>query len=207
MPGNRAPGFSPPHWPRLGRRPAASRPIGGLAPAVVEVPFCWIQSSLQRKPTVAITKAQVAQSGGATAYSSATAAQVRQYGVNTAQVTLDSAVDADAQNLATFLTTYQAVPRPRQPQMTFDLTGLTNAQVLLLLGVQLAQRVRIIGAPAGTPPGACNFVIEGIRNVLGVTERTLTWYVAALIGTTTTDPGPWFRWGSSSFGGTDVVPF
>lgn len=207
MPGSRAPGFSPPRWPRLGRRRDATRPVGGLAPAVVTIPSSWISPGLTRKPTVAVTKAQIAQANGPTYYSSATSAQVAQYGVNTASVTLDTPVDADAQNLATMLTTFQAVPRPRQPTLTFNLLSRTDAECLIILGVQLAQRVVITGAPAGTPPGALNFTVEGISHVLAVDQRTVTWATSALIGTTTTAPGIWFRLGSSSLGGSDLVPF
>jgi hypothetical protein len=181
--GSRAPGFSPPDWPRLGRRTNASRPIGGLPPAVVEIPYAWIATPLTRKPTTAITKAQVTQSGGVVAYSSAPDATARQFGVNTATVTLDTACDADPQNLATFLTTYQGAPRPRQPTLTFNLLARTDAECLIILGVQLAQRVRITGSPAGTPPGAANFVVEGIAHALGVDDRTVIWSTAALIGT------------------------
>lgn len=187
--------------------PYAAGNVGGIPPAVVEIPYSWIATPLSRKPTVAVTKAQITQAGGATAYSSASDALVRQYGVNTATVTLDSPVDADAANLATMLTTYQAVPRPRQPTLTLNLLARTDAECLVILSVTLAQRVRITDAPAGTPPGASNFTVEGIAHVMAVDQRTVTWATAALIGTTTTDPGPWFRWGSSAYGGTDVVPF
>ena len=178
-----------------------------MPPAVVEIPYDWISSPLTRKPTTAITKAQITQRSGAVAFSSASDALVRQYGVNTATETLDTPVDADAANLATMLTTYQAVPRPRQPLLTLNLLARTDDECLTILAVGLARRVRITGAPAGTPPGASNFVVEGIRHVLAVDERTVTWSTAALIGTTTTEPGPWFRWGSSSYGGTHVKPF
>jgi hypothetical protein len=164
------------------------QPVGGRAPAVLTIPFSWISSPIARKPTIAITKAQIGQDGGATAYSSATAAQVLQYGVNTAQVTLDTACDADPQNLAAQLTTYEAVPRPRQPTLTFDLFDLrwaTDANALTILGVDLAQRIRITGAPVGTPLGATEFTVEGIKHVIGVEQRTVTWSTAALIGTTT----------------------
>jgi len=207
MPGSRAPGFSPPRWPRLGRRRDATRAVGGLAPPVVSIPFSWISPGLVRKPTTAITKAQVTQNSGATSYAAATDAQIRQYGTNTAVTTLDTAVDADAQNLATFLVSYEAVPRPRQPTLVLNLLARTDAECLIILGVQLAQRVTITGAPAGTPPGALNFTVEGISHVLAVDQRTVTWATAALIGATTTAPGPWFRLGSSLLGGTDAVPF
>lgn len=181
--------------------------VGGLPPPVVEIPFSWIATPLSRKPTVAVTKAQISQSGGATAYSSAPDALVRQFGVNTATVDLETAVDADTANLADMLTTYQAVPRPRQPTLTFNLLARTDAECLIILGVRQTQRVRVVDAPAGTPPGALNFTVEGIAHVLGVEVRTVAWATAALIGTTTTEPGPWFRWGSSSWGGPDIRPF
>lgn len=183
------------------------RAAGGLAPPVLEIPYAWIATTLNRKPTTPITKAAITQKGGLTAKSSATLAQVRQYGAVEARATLDTASDADAGNLATMLTTYRAVPRPRQPTLTFHLLARTDAEALLLLGVTLAQRIRITGAPAGTPPGAVNFTVEGIAHRAAVDVRDLTWATAALIGATTTEPGPWFRIGSSALGGTDVMPF
>jgi hypothetical protein len=180
---------------------------GGLAPPVVEIPFSWIAPPLTRKPTNAITVAAVTQAGASTAYSAAADALVRRFGAVATTVTLDTAVDADAQNLAHFLVTYQATPRPRQPTLTLNLYNRTDAECLLILGVDLAQRVRVIGAPVGTPPGALNFTVEGIRHTAAVDRRTVTWSTAAIIGTGTTTPGPWFRTGSSAYGGTDIVPF
>lgn len=200
------PGPTPPGRPRPVRRPAV-RALGGLATTAVEIPFSWISPVLVRKPTVAITKARIDQAGGATAFASALPALVAQYGANTATTVLHTAVAADAQNLAHFLTTYQAVPRPRQPTLTLNLLQRTDAECLVILGVRLARRVHIIGAPIGTPPGALSFTVEGIRHVIGVEERTVTWSSAALIGVATTAPGPWFRVGSSSVGGSDIVPF
>lgn len=194
----------------LWRRPWAAntvRPNPALAPDVVLIPFSWIATPLARKPTVAITKAQIGRTDGATAYSSATDALVRQYGANTAETTLDTACDADPQSLAAFLTTYQATPRPRQPTLTFNLLARSDDECLTILGVGLAQRVRITGAPATTPLGALDFVVEGIRHVIAVDQRTVTWSTAALIGVATAAPGPWFRLGLSQLGGTDRVPF
>jgi hypothetical protein len=174
---------------------------------VLQIPYSWIATPLTRQPTSAITKAQITQTNGATAYASASDALVRQYGANVARTDLDTAVDADAQNLASFLVTYEAVPRPRHPTLTFNLLARTDAECLLLLGVTLAQRVRIVQAPVGIPAGLLDFVIEGISHTAAVDNRTVTWATAALIGVTTTAPGPWFRRGTSSTGGPDLVPF
>jgi len=181
--------------------------IGGLPSPVLEIPYFWVSDPIVRKPTTAITKAQVSQAGGTNYNSSASAALVRQFGANSASVSLSNASDADQQNLATFLTTYQATPRPRQPLLTLNLFSRTEAESSLILAVGLAARIRIIGAPTATPPGALNFTVQGIRHSMGVEARTVTWATAALIGTTTTAPGPWFRLGSSVLGGSDLVPF
>lgn len=208
MPGpTTPPGFSPPRWPRLAGRRDAARPAGGLPQPVLTIPYTWISTPLTRRPTAAITSAAITQAGGATQYSTTSDALVRQFGDRQTQLTLDTAVDADALNLAQFLTTYQAVPRPRQPTLTFNLLARTDAECLVILGVDLASRVRVAGAPAGTPPGALNFVVEGISHTAAVDQRTVTWSTAALVGTGTTTPGPWFRTGSSAYGGTDIVPF
>jgi len=182
-------------------------PKGGLPLPPVEIPFSWISDPIVRKPTTAITKAQVSQAGGTTSYSSASAALVRQFGANSAVVSLSNASDADQMNLAVFFTTYQATPRPRQPLLTLNLFSRTEAEADLILAVPLAARVRVTGAPAATPPGALNFTLQGIRHVMGVEVRTVTWSTAALIGTTTTAPGLWFRLGTSTLGGSDLVPF
>lgn len=196
---------------RLAKTPSGASwtvtPNAGLPPPPVEIPFSWISYQLVRKPTTAITKTQISQAGGTATYSPASAALVRQYGVNTAQVTLDTACDADPQNFASMLATYQSTPRPRQPLLTFNLLNRTDAECLVILGVGLTRRVRITGAPTSQPPGALNFVVEGIRHVIAVEERTVTWSTAALVGTTATAPGSWFRLGSSSLGGGDLVPF
>jgi len=193
---------------RLRRRTRlASIPVGGVAPAPVQIEHCWIQSPLTRKPTVAITRAQITQFGGVTAYAAADATTLRRFGANTASITLNTACDADPANLATHLVEYQSTPRPRQPTLTFALHGLSDEAIATILGVDLGQRAVIVDPPAGTPPGAASFVVEGIRHVLGVAQRWVTWQTSAVIGVVPATPGPWFRWDSSSWDGTDLRPF
>lgn len=207
MPAPRRPGHAPPGIPRLaGRRPFAP-PVGGRPLDPVDIPYSWINRPLIRRPTTAITKAQISQTGGATAYSSAATATVTLYGANTTAVSLDTDCDADPQNLADFLTTYQSTPRPRQPTISFNLLKRTDEECLRILGVDLARRVRITDAPATWPAGAVTFVVEGIRHVLGVNERLVEWMTSAPIGETAGVPGPWFRIDTSSLDGTDLRPF
>jgi hypothetical protein len=204
MPGNRAPGFSPPRWPRLGRRPDASRPVGGLPLPVLEIPYEWVYT-LTRRPTTPVNTATVTQTGGVTAYSTR-AGGVTANGADFS-VTLTTALDVDAQSLATHLTTYYGTARPRQPVLTFNLYDRTDAECLLLLNVGRFRRVRIIHAPAAWPPGAANFTVEGFQHVMAVDQRLLSWATAALVGVSASAPGPWFRVDSSTVGGSDVIPF
>lgn len=187
--------------------PNSAPNAAGQAPDPVQIEYCWIQSPLTRRPTTAITKAQITQQDGVTAYSSADGATVRQYGANTATATLQTAVDADVQNFADFLTGYQSVPRPRQPTMTFDLVHLDDAAILTILGVQLGQRCVLVGSPSRTPAGARSFVVEGIAHEFSVATRLVIWQTSAPIGTVAGTPGPWFRWGSSYWSGPDLRPF
>jgi hypothetical protein len=204
MPGPRSPGFTPPRFPRLGRRRDAAAPVGGLPLPPLEIPYEWVYA-LTRRPTTPANTATITQVGGVTAYSTRTGGVT----ANGADVsaTLTTVVDADPQNLATHLTTFYGTARPRQPVLTFNLYDRTDLECLLLLAVARFRRVRIIHAPATWPPGAANFTVEGFQHVMAVDRRLLSWSTAAIVGTTTTTPGVWFRRGTSSRGGTDLRPF
>lgn len=204
--GPRTPGFARPDWPRLGRRRQATSAVGGLPLPPVEIPYEWIATPLLRRPTNVINSAAITQANAATAYST-DAASIAQYGLGSATATLSTAVDADARNLAEHLTTYYDTPRPRQPVLLFNLFSRTEVECQLLLSVGLARRVRIIHTPVTFPPGAANFVVEGVQHTIAVDQRLIAWATSAVVGTATTEPGPWFRRGTSARGGSDLRPF
>jgi len=180
----------------------------GVAPDAVAIPYAWINRPIVRRPTTAETKAQVAQTGGVTGYASAASATVDQYGVNTFTATLDTAVSADPKNLASFVTTYESTPRPRQPSLSFHLTIRTDDECLKILSVALGTRVCITDAPATWPAGAVSFVVEGINHTVGIDVRLVEWMTSAPIGSVAGTPGPWFRWDESYWDGPDDVrPF
>jgi len=190
------------------RRPwdLAGSPVGGLPASPLLIPYEWIGWPVARQPTTAINSATITQDGGVQARAT-NAASITLWTQSTAEATLFTDCDADPANLASFLMTYYSTPRPRQPTLPFNLLARADDECRTLLGAGLGRRVRIVHAPTTWPPGACNFTIEGIRNTIAVDQRLLVWSTAAVVGTTTTDPGPWFRWDSSSWGGTDQRPF
>lgn len=202
-----------PPWPLLrlliGRRSAdfaQPRNTEGLPPDPVNIPYSWLNPPLIRRPSQVINSAAISQSGGATAYST-DQASIDQYGVGANSETLNTAVDADASNLAAHQTTFYATPRPRQPTVRLNLLRRTDDECLRILGVALAMRVRITNPPTSWPAGAVAFVVEGIKHVIAPDERTVEWTTSAPVGSVAGTPGPWFRWDSSSWDGIDLRPF
>jgi hypothetical protein len=115
-------------------------------------------------------------------------------------------VDADAQNLASFVTTYESTPRPRQPSLSFHLTIRTDDECLKILSVALGTRVRITGAPATWPAGAVTFVVEGIQHTIGIDSRIVEWMTSAPVGSSPAIADSFSRTNPSAFGSPDFGP-
>lgn len=174
--------------------------------APVGIPYAWVSSPVARRPTAVINSAAVTQVDGPTAYANG-ATSIARYGRGSAEVTLDTACDADPAALAAFMVAYFGQPRPRQPVFVLNLYDRTDTECLRILRVELGQRVLLTGTPTGWPPGAANFVVEGIHHTGAVDQRTVAWSTSAIVGTTATEPGPWLRWDASRWDGSDLRPF
>jgi hypothetical protein len=161
---------------------------------------------MRRRPTDVINSVAITSALGAEV-TRIDAASIRRYGEGKFTADLNTAVDVDPFNLGTFLMTYYDQPRPRQPTLAFELFSRTEAERWRILRVGLAQRIRITGTPADWPPGAANFTVEGIAHEGALDRRTVVWTTSAIVGTTSTEPGPWWRWDASSWGSTDQRPF
>lgn len=176
------------------------------APAPVEIPYAWVATPLQRQPTNVVNVSHVTGSNGVVG-TFTDDASVERYGQRFHSTDIDTAVTADPANLAVFEVTYFARPRPRQPVLGLNLYARTDAECLLILSVGVTQRVRVTGAPAGWPPGAANFTVEGVRHVGAADMRVVEWATSAIVGVSDTEPGPWWRWDASLWDGTDIRAF
>lgn len=206
MPGTRQPGFTPPRWPRLGAQKRTNKAIGGRAIPPAEIPISWLSDPLRLRLDRPTTHAEVTQFDGPTARRDATT--IATYGAFTFGTTLYTPVDADAANLAHFMVTYNASPRMRSPSLSINLLYRSDDEKAFLLGIGRNRRIRLIGAlPAEWPAGANTLVVRGIQHVATTYSRQLVFVTGPVVGTTAGAPGPWFRWGTSSWGGSDIRPF
>ncbi len=202
------PRYSAPRHHKLRRRPrAGSIPVAGRPNAPTDIPACWFSQPLQLRLDRPINHAEVAQADGITARVDNTASIATNRGVFPFTATLSTAVDADATNLAHWTVTYNGTARMRSPLLALNLLPRTDAEKLLILGVTRGERIRITDLPVEWPASAKTLVIAGITHRASVFGRVVEWTTAPVIGSVDGIPGPWFRWGTSSWGGTDIRPF
>lgn len=199
------PGFSPPKWPRLGRRRDTGLPAGALAPLPTEIPLCWLSSPVLLRLEQPYTTAAVSREGST--YRDRSATNVAEYGDFSFVAELTTPNTADPANLAHWTVTYRSIPRMRAPQLVIDLMYRTDAEKLMLLRIPRWSRITLTGVPSEFPEGASSLVVAGTKHTVSVFSRRLFITTGPVVGTSAGVPGPWFRYGSSAWGGTDIIPF
>lgn len=200
------PGFSPPAWPRLGAsRRHTGNPLG-LTPVPVEIPLCWLSGPVRLRLERPFTTAAVSRVGHGTARDTNTAALI-QYKSLLFPAALDTACSADPAVLASWTVTYRATPLTRSPELTLNLLIRSDEERVRILSVQRNQRIRLTGVPPEFPVGAADLVVSGITDEIGVFVRRVKWTTRAIVGVTPGTPGPWFRVGHSTVGGSHIIPF
>lgn len=199
------PGHSPPRWPRFGRRVDATPAVGGRAPAPHDIPICWLSGRVVLRLNPPYTTAAVTRDGSTASASSPELDTV--VGDIPFTATLYSATGADATNLAHWTVTYRDKSRMRAPELVVDLMARTDDERLRLLRIKRGERVRLTGVPPEFPEGASSLVVGGIHHEIGSLVRKIRFTTQSVIGVVPGVPGPWFRLGTSEFGGTDIIPF
>ena len=141
------------------------------------------------------------------------AASTAEYGDLNYSATLDTDTQADAVSLAGWILDYYAVQAGTVPRQRFlqlplvPLNARTTAEQQLILSIGIGRRIRITNPPTTWPAGLSEQVIEGIAHSIGADERTITWRTSPVVGVVNGVAGPWFRFGSSSWGGPDIFLF
>lgn len=195
-------------------------PAVARAPDPTLIPWTWLQPSLQMRTDQPINSAQITRAGGLTYTKDAYTSQST-FGVYAASATVDSIVPDDPANFANFLTVYFASPLTYVPVFTLSLVPRTDAERIIILGLEIGTRVTlgqgtvvdgtgnttVLTVPGTVPAGAVSSVIEGIRHYSSATDRVVQWTMAPLLGVTPGTEGPWFRLDVSALDGSDAVPF
>lgn len=212
MPGLAAPPvFRPDKRPPLGGRRPFAPAIGGRAVGPLLIPYSWLQPPVVSRTDKPYTTATVAQHDGTTA-TDQNAASLAEYGDLNFAATLYTATDADTANLASWMLAYYAtqpgeVPRTRFSRLAICLSKRTVAQQLFLHeNCLIGRHIQITDPPITWPQGAAHQVIEGVHNVVSQL-RMLNLLTSPLVGADPGVAGPWFRYGTSSWGGTDAIVF
>lgn len=158
---------------------------GGWPPRPIEIPMGWFSGRAVFRQDPPYARAEVSQRGGDTARARNTAAVIngREWVFTAA---LDSIVDADAGNLAAWVTAYYTDPLPRSSAMQLILNSRTPTEIWRILGITQGSRIRITGAPGSDVQLVANPWFE-----TGTSGWTPT-------GCTVAQSTTWSRSGSSS---------
>lgn len=179
-------------------------------PTPIQIPYTWLSPPLRSRPDKPLTVAEVTSGGVTTPVRDAPSAG--EYGENLFTATLASPLTIDGVNLANWIIDYYAtqpgaVPRTRFPALALKLNARTRGEQMRILAVTIGTRITITGAPTTWPAGATEQVVEGIHHSHGPEDRVVEWNTAPVVGASAGTAGPWFRFGVSVIGGTDVIPF
>lgn len=189
-----------------GRELARELYFGGHPLPPVEIPYTWLRGPVRVRQATKFNRAEVTQSGGATARSSNVASNTERQWVFTA--TLDSVTDADPAALAKWTTDYYDEPLPRSSALTLTLNSRSSTEIWRILGVAQGRRISIVDAPATWPTGATELLVEGITHQIQADVRLVTWNTSPVVGAEAGQSGPWFRRDDSRYSSaTDIRPF
>jgi hypothetical protein len=198
--------FTPAARPPIGIRRPYGVAVGGLAPVPFDIPVCWLTPPVTLRMEQPYTTAAVSRDGGGT-YRDVNTGNRDEYGDFQYTADLATFTDRDPANLAHWTVTYRSVPRTRCSQIVVNLMFRTDTERVALLRIPRWSRIQLTGVPPEFPEGANSLVVAGTKHQISLAGHLLYFTTGPVIGAVAGVPGPWFRYGSSSWGGTDVIPF
>lgn len=159
----------------------------------MQIPFGWIgRGGLRYKPDRPVTDVTVTRTGGGTVRRS-DPVRARRYGVTGQQYQLDTAIDEDPSNLASWALAAFGQMRTRCPSIRINMlrTGITVAERKQMLRLKVGDLIELTGLPAGSPDDVPWLIIQGIKHTIGPgRRRTIEFNTSPLLGPTPGVPPP-----------------
>ncbi|MFI6266163.1 hypothetical protein [Micromonospora sp. NPDC051006] len=140
-------------------------------PVKMAIPFGWIgYRGLRYRPDRPVTDVTVNRTGGGSVRRS-DRARAQRYGVTGQQYELDTAVDADLVNLASWALAAHGQSRTRAPSIRINMLRRSLAERKSLLRLKVGDRIQITGLPAGSPADVGHLIVQGIDHTIGPGRR------------------------------------
>jgi hypothetical protein len=160
-------------------------------PVTLQIPFGWIGwRGMTFRPDTPITDVAVSRVDGGTVRLVNRANRSR-YGVAGLTYTLDTAIDADAANLASWALTAHGQPRTRCPSIEINMLRRTFAERKQLLALAAGDRIEITGLPDGYPDDLPHLILQGIEHTIGPGRvRKIRFNTSPLLGPAPGEPPP-----------------
>lgn len=152
-------------------------------PAPAVIPYAWLNGPVRFRADQPINDPAIGITGTSGTSRAPNATSITQYGDYTAPATLSTAISADADVLAGYLSANYSGFRMRCPSLTINLLhpARTSTDLQLLLGITIGTRLTISGAPAQWPEGTSSLIVEGISHQVAHLVRLVTFNTSPVI--------------------------
>lgn len=172
-----------------GRITAVPRAQRYNQPVTMTIPFGWIgYRGLRYRPDKPVSDVTVSRTGGAGVRRS-DRARAQRYGVTGQQYELDTAIDADPANLASWALAAFGQSRTRAPSIRISMLRRSIAERQALLSLKVGDRIQITGLPAGSPSDVGHLIVQGIEHSIGPgLRRDIQFNTSPLLGATAGQP-------------------
>lgn len=136
-------------------------------PVTMRIPFGWIErGGVRYRPDRPLTDAVASRPDGGTARAVDQRLRAR-YGISSRSVTLETAIDADLANWASWTVRAHGEPRTRCPILRLDLLRRAPADRAALTKLRVGDRIELTGMPPGSPEDVPHLIVQGIRHIIG----------------------------------------
>ncbi|RGC68417.1 hypothetical protein C5N14_13605 [Micromonospora sp. MW-13] len=154
-------------------------------PVAMQIPFGWIgYRGLRYRPDKPTTDVTATRTGGGTVRRS-DRARAQRYGVTGQQYELDTAIDADPANLASWALAAHGQSRTRAPSIRLSMLRRSVAERKALLRLRVGDRIQLTGLPAGSPDDVGHLIVQGIQHTIGPgRRRVIEFNTSPLLGPT-----------------------